>query len=188
MKKVVLYLCIAFLCLSFTSNETEKTTPKLVIGLVIDQMRYDYLTRYSDRYSENGFKRLLKNGFSLENAHYNLIPTNTAVGHASIYTGTTPNNHGIISNNWYDKFLKETIYCVDDADFKTVGNSGPSGKKSPKRMFTSTLADQLKLHQNSKGKSIGIAIKDRSAILPAGHSANGAYWFDGGKKGKFINP
>lgn len=186
MKKVVLYLGIAVLCLSFTSNETEKTTPKLVIGLVIDQMRYDYLTRYSDRYSENGFKRLLKNGFSLENAHYNLIPTYTAVGHASIYTGTTPNNHGIISNNWYDKFLKETIYCVDDADFKTVGNSGTSGKKSPKRMFTSTLADQLKLHQNSKGKSIGIAIKDRSAILPAGHSANGAYWFDGGKEGKFI--
>lgn len=186
MKKVVLYLGIAVFCLSFTSNETEKTTPKLVIGLVIDQMRYDYLTRYSDRYSENGFKRLLKNGFSLENAHYNLIPTYTAVGHASIYTGTTPNNHGIISNNWYDKFLKETIYCVDDADFNTVGNSGTSGKKSPKRMFTSTLADQLKLHQNSKGKSIGIAIKDRSAILPAGHSANGAYWFDGGKEGKFI--
>lgn len=186
MKKLFSYITLSFLCLSFTGNETVKTKPKLVIGLVIDQMRYDYLTRFSDRFSEDGFKRLINNGFSLENAHYNLIPTYTAVGHASIYTGTTPNNHGIISNNWYDKFLKETIYCVDDTSFKTIGSKSNSGQKSPKRMFTSTLADQLKLHQVSKGKSIGIAIKDRSAILPAGHTANGAYWFEGGKEGKFI--
>ncbi|MEN8704204.1 MAG: alkaline phosphatase PafA [Polaribacter sp.] len=186
MKKLFLYITISFLCLSFTGNETVKTKPKLVVGLVIDQMRYDYLTRFSDRFSEGGFKRLLNNGFSLENAHYNLIPTYTAVGHASIYTGTTPTNHGIISNNWYDKFFKKTIYCVDDARYETVGNQGKSGQKSPKRMFTSTLADQLKLHQISKGKSIGIAIKDRSAILPAGHTANGAYWFEGGNDGKFI--
>ena len=186
MKKLFLYITISCLCLSFTGNETVKTNPKLVIGLVIDQMRYDYLTRFSDRFSEGGFKRLLNNGFSIENAHYNLIPTYTAVGHASIYTGTTPTNHGIISNNWYDKFLKKTIYCVDDTRYETVGNEGKSGQKSPKRMYTSTLADQLKLHQISKGKSIGIAIKDRSAILPAGHTANGAYWFEGGNDGKFI--
>jgi len=186
MKKLFLYITISCLCLSFTGNETVKTNPKLVIGLVIDQMRYDYLTRFSDRFSEGGFKRLLNNGFSIENAHYNLTPTYTAVGHASIYTGTTPTNHGIISNNWYDKFLKKTIYCVDDTRYETVGNEGKSGQKSPKRMYTSTLADQLKLHQISKGKSIGIAIKDRSAILPAGHTANGAYWFEGGNDGKFI--
>ena len=187
MKKYIVYIFTSLFFLSFTANETKKNNPKLVIGIVIDQMRYDYLTRFSDRFTDDGFKRLLNDGFSLENAHYNLIPTYTAVGHATIYSGTTPNNHGIISNNWYDKFLNKTIYCVDDANYETVGNSGKAGKKSPHRLFTSTLADQLKLHQVSKGKSVGIAIKDRSAILPAGHTANGAYWFDGGNEGKFIS-
>lgn len=186
MKKSILYLLTSLFFLSFTANEAKMNKPKLVIGIVIDQMRYDYLTRFSDRFSEDGFKRLLNDGFSIENAHYNLIPTYTAVGHATIYSGTTPNNHGIISNNWYDKFLSKTIYCVDDDNYETVGNNGEAGRKSPHRLFTSTLGDQLKLHQVSKGKSIGIAIKDRSAILPAGHTANGAYWFDGGNEGKFI--
>lgn len=161
--------------------------PKLVIGIVIDQMRYDYLTRYSDRYVENGFKRLLNDGFSLENAHYNYIPTYTAVGHTSIYTGTTPNNHGIISNNWYDKFLKKSIYCVDDKNYKTIGNNGTEGKKSPYRMLSTTVTDQLHLAQNMQGKTIGIAIKDRSSILPAGHTANAAYWFDGNDNGQWIS-
>ncbi|WP_405562594.1 alkaline phosphatase PafA [Polaribacter sp. Asnod6-C07] len=168
-------------------KEKKQTKPKLVVGIVIDQMRYDYLTRFYDRYSENGFKRLLNNGFSLENAHYNLIPTYTAVGHSSIYTGTTPSNHGIISNNWYDKFLKKSIYCVDDANYKTIGNDSNDGKKSPHRMYSTTVTDQLKLAQNMNGKTIGIALKDRSAILPAGHTANAAYWYYGKDKGDFIS-
>ena len=168
-------------------QEIKSEKPKLVIGIVIDQMRYDYLTRFSDRYSDNGFKRLLNQGFSLENAHYNYIPTYTAVGHASIYTGTTPDNHGIISNDWYDKYLKKSIYCVDDSTYKTIGNEGTSGNKSPTRMQTTTVTDQLHLAQNMKGKNIGIAIKDRSAILPGGHTANGAYWFDGGQHGQWIS-
>ena len=142
-------------------------------------MRYDYLTRFSDRYGKDGFNRILKNGFSLENAHYNYIPTYTAVGHTSIFTGTTPSEHGIISNNWYDKFLKKSIYVVDDNNYKTVGNKGTYGQKSPERLFTTTITDQLHLAQNMRGKTIGVAIKDRSAILPAGHSANAAYWYDG---------
>ncbi|MDG1195289.1 MAG: alkaline phosphatase family protein [Polaribacter sp.] len=168
-------------------KESKQQEPKLIVGIVIDQMRYDYLTRFSERYSENGFKRLLKNGFSIENAYYNLIPTYTAVGHASIYTGTTPDNHGIISNNWYDKFLKKTIYCVDDDIYRTVGNNSDAGKKSPSRMYTTTVTDQLHLAQNMNGKTIGIAIKDRSAILPAGHTANAAYWFHGKQKGQWIS-
>lgn len=153
--------------------------PKLVIGIVIDQMRYDYLTKYSERYGKDGFNKILKDGFSLENAHYNYIPTYTAVGHTSIFTGTTPSEHGIISNNWYDKYLKKSIYCVDDSTYSTIGNNGINGKKSPKRLFTSTVTDQLHLAQNMQGKTIGISIKDRSAILPAGHTANAAYWYDG---------
>ncbi|ARV07716.1 alkaline phosphatase [Polaribacter sp. SA4-10] len=180
MKKIFFFLLIAIISIiGCKSQKKEIIKPKLVVGIVIDQMRYDYLTRYADRYGEDGFNRLLKNGFSLKNAHYNFIPTYTAVGHASIFTGTTPSNHGIISNNWYDKFLKKSIYCVDDSNYKTVGNSGNYGQKSPHRLYTTTVADQLNLAQNQRGKTIGISIKDRSAILPIGHSANAAYWYDG---------
>lgn len=189
MKKITLLTLLVILssCSFIFSQQKKVTKPKLVVGIVIDQMRYDYLTRFADKYGNDGFKRLLNNGFSLENAHYNYIPTYTAVGHTSIYTGATPTNHGIISNNWYDKYLKKYIYCVDDTTHKTVGNNGKGGQKSPYRMQTTTIADQLRLAQNMNGKSIGIAIKDRSAILPAGHTANAAYWFDGGLKGQWIS-
>jgi predicted AlkP superfamily pyrophosphatase or phosphodiesterase len=188
MKKITSILILSTIFfISCKSQETKQQKPKLVVGIVIDQMRYDYLTRFTDRFGENGFKRLLNNGFSIENAYYNCIPTYTAVGHASIYTGTTPDSHGIISNNWYDRFLKKSIYCVDDNNYKTVGNTSDTGNKSPFRMYTTTVTDQLHLAQNMNGKTIGIAIKDRSAILPAGHTANGAYWFDGGKNGQWIS-
>jgi predicted AlkP superfamily pyrophosphatase or phosphodiesterase len=188
MKKITSILILSTIFfISCKSQETKQQKPKLVVGIVIDQMRYDYLTRFTDRFGENGFKRLLNNGFSIENAYYNCIPTYTAVGHASIYTGTTPDSHGIISNNWYDKFLKKSIYCVDDNNYKTIGNTSDIGNKSPFRMYTTTVTDQLHLAQNMNGKTIGIALKDRSAILPAGHTANGAYWFDGGKNGQWIS-
>lgn len=188
MKKIFIFLSFtSFLLFGFKPQKIKQQKTKLVVGIVIDQMRYDYLTRFADRYGEDGFKRLLKNGFSLENAHYNYIPTYTAVGHTSIYTGTTPDNHGIISNNWYDKFLKKSIYCVDDSNYKTIGNNSSAGKKSPFRMQTTTVTDQLHLAQNMKGKTIGIAIKDRSAILPAGHTANAAYWFNGKENGQWVS-
>ncbi|WP_439128503.1 alkaline phosphatase PafA [Polaribacter sp.] len=187
MKKSILLLFCTFLLLTnCTEKKIPNKKPKLVIGIVIDQMRYDYLTRYADRYGKGGFNRILNNGFSLENAHYNYMPTYTAVGHASIFTGTTPNNHGIISNNWYDKFLKESIYCVDDSNYTTVGNSGNVGNKSPNRLYTTTVSDELHLAQNMKGKTIGLSIKDRSAILPVGHTANGAYWYDGGNNNQWV--
>ncbi len=187
MKYSFLFVISFLFIFSCQEKQLEIKKPKLVVGIVVDQMRYDYLTRFADKYSADGFQRILKNGFSLENAHYNYIPTYTAVGHASIYTGTTPDHHGIISNNWYDKYLKEYIYCVDDSNYNTIGSDGNGGKKSPYRMITSTLSDQLKLAQNNNGKSIGIAIKDRSAILPAGHTANAAYWFEGGDEGAWIS-
>lgn len=187
MKKAVFYsLCLVILSMGCSQKIQQEKKPKLVVGIVIDQMRYDYLTRFEKRYGENGFKRLLKNGYSLQNAHFNYMPTYTAVGHASIFTGTTPSNHGIISNNWYDKFAKESIYCVDDVNYKTIGNNGTVGQKSPKRLYTTTITDELRLAQNMKGKSIGISIKDRSAILPVGHTANGAFWYDGGDKNQWV--
>jgi len=187
MKRAIFYFFTSILLFSNCKfSETPVKKSKLVIGIVIDQMRYDYLTRFADRYGKDGFNRILKNGFSLENAHYNFIPTYTAVGHASIYAGTSPSNHGIISNNWYDKVLKKSIYCVDDANYKTIGNNGTVGQKSPLRLYTTTIADQLQLAQNMQGKTIGIAMKDRAAILPVGHSANAAYWYDAGNKNQWI--
>ena len=187
MKRAIFYFFTSILLFSNCKfSETPVKKSKLVIGIVIDQMRYDYLTRFADRYGKDGFNRILKNGFSLENAHYNMIPTYTAVGHASIYAGTSPSNHGIISNNWYDKVLKKSIYCVDDANYKTIGNEGIVGQKSPHRLYTTTVADQLQLAQNMQGKTIGISIKDRAAILPVGHTANAAYWYDAGNKNQWI--
>ena len=187
MKRAIFYFFTLILLFSNCKfSETPVKKSKLVIGIVIDQMRYDYLTRFADRYGKDGFNRILKNGFSLENAHYNMIPTYTAVGHASSYAGTSPSNHGIISNNWYDKVLKKSIYCVDDVNYKTIGNEGIVGQKSPHRLYTTTVADQLQLAQNMQGKTIGISIKDRAAILPVGHTANAAYWYDAGNKNQWI--
>ncbi len=169
---------------SYAQNYPNKK-PKLVVGIVIDQMRYDYLKRFKNKFGNDGFNRLIKNGYMLNNAQLNYIPTYTAVGHTSIYTGTTPFYHGIIGNNWYDKRLKKSIYCVDDFTYQTVG-ANEGGDKSPYRMKTTTITDQLHLAQNMKGKTIGISLKDRAAILPAGHTANAAYWFEGNKVGKFI--
>lgn len=186
MKKSLALFCLFVLVLSScSSNKKRNNKPKLVVGIVIDQMRYDYLTRFAKKYGNDGFKRLLKKGFSLENAHYNYIPTYTAVGHASIYTGTTPENHGIIGNNWYDKYKRKYIYCVDDSNFTSVSGVN-GGKKSPYRMQTTTITDQLRLAQNMQNKTISIAIKDRSAVLPGGHTSNGSYWFEGKKEGKWI--
>ena len=151
--------------------------PKLVVGIVVDQMRYDYLYRYEQKYGKDGFKRLLKDGYSCSNANYNYVPTYTAPGHASIYTGTTPAVNGIVGNEWYDRKLGKTIYVCEDSTVKSVGSKGKNGQMSPKNLLVSTITDQLKLN-NSNNKVVSIALKDRGAILPAGHLANGAYWFD----------
>ncbi|MCK0156169.1 alkaline phosphatase family protein [Cellulophaga sp. F20128] len=163
-----------------------KTSPKLVVGIVVDQMRYDYLTRFWDQYGEGGFKRMVNDGFNCKNHHYNYAPTYTGPGHASVYTGTTPATHGIVGNTWYDKSIKQNVYCAGDSNFNSVGTSGSEGKMSPHRMLTTTVTDQLRLHTQMKGKVIGIAIKDRGAVLPAGHAANAAYWFVGKDEANWI--
>lgn len=182
-------LALGFVALAGTVSFAQEASqkPKLVVGIVVDQMRYDYLTRFENQYGEDGFKRLQNEGFDCRNNHYNYMPTKTAPGHTSIYTGTTPQNHGIISNSWYNKFEKKDVYCAEDTTVASVGTTdvGP-GQMSPRRMRTSTITDQNRLHTQMRGKTIGISIKDRGAILPAGHTANGAYWFQGGDEGVFI--
>ena len=174
-------------------NPQEKITqndissqPKLVVGIVVDQMRYDYLTRFESKFGEGGFKRITREGFNCKNNHYNYVPTYTGPGHASIYTGTTPKYHGIISNNWYDKELKEMVYCAQDTTVESVGTISTAGEMSPHRMLTTSFADENRLFTQMRGKTIGVALKDRGAILPAGHTANAAYWFHGRDEGVWI--
>jgi predicted AlkP superfamily pyrophosphatase or phosphodiesterase len=161
-----------------TSQQKNIERPKLVVGIVVDQMRYDYLYRYWEKYSDGGFKRLLGEGFSFTDANYNYSPTFTGPGHACIYTGTTPSYNGIISNDWYDRKNSRVVYCAEDSDVKSVGSSSGAGKMSPKNLLTTTVTDELRLATNFKSKVIGISVKDRGAILPAGHLANAAYWHD----------
>jgi predicted AlkP superfamily pyrophosphatase or phosphodiesterase len=163
------------------ASQGAKGKPKLVVGLVIDQMRWDYLYRFNALYSEGGFKRMLKEGFSSENNFIPYVPTYTAVGHTCIYTGSVPALTGIVGNNWFDKTTGKGVYCTDDSTVSTVGNNGKAGKMSPANMWVTTITDELRLSNNFKSKVIGIALKDRGSILPAGHSANAAYWYDAGK-------
>lgn len=152
--------------------------PKLVVGIVIDQMRYDYVYRFWDKFGNDGFRRLMNQGYNCRNTNYNYVPTFTGPGHASIYTGTTPSVHGIISNSWYEWESSKVVYCAEDAQVKSVGSFAEEGKRSPQRLLSTTVGDQLHL-VSPQSKVIGIALKDRGAILPAGHTANAAYWYDG---------
>lgn len=168
-------------------EQSSSERPKLVVGIVVDQMRYDYLTRFENKFGNGGFKRLMNEGFNCKNNHYNYIPTYTGPGHASVYTGTTPKYHGIISNNWYDKYEKKSVYCAGDDSMMSVGTTRPAGKMSPSRMLSTTFSDENRMFTQMRGKTIGISIKDRGAILPAGHTANAAYWFNGSDEGNFIS-
>jgi predicted AlkP superfamily pyrophosphatase or phosphodiesterase len=171
-----------------TSNLQPATSkPKLVVGIVIDQMRWDYLYRFLDAYkATGGFKRLLGEGFSCDNTFIPYLPTVTACGHACAYTGSVPAINGITGNTWWDNNLGKTVYCVEDKSVLAVGNNkAEDGQMSPRNLFVRTVTDELRLASNFRSKTIGISMKDRGAVLPAGHAANAAYWYDG-KAGNFI--
>ncbi|WP_410220981.1 alkaline phosphatase PafA [Pedobacter sp.] len=160
------------------NNTNGVQRPKLIVGMVVDQMRWDYLYRYNERYGNGGFKRLLNEGFSAENTYIPYVPTATACGHSSIYTGSVPAINGIIGNNWFDPLLKRDVYCTEDNDVISVGSTSNAGKMSPKNLLTTTITDELRLATNFRSKVISISLKDRGSILPGGHVANAAYWFD----------
>ncbi|WP_158728927.1 MULTISPECIES: alkaline phosphatase PafA [unclassified Flavobacterium] len=181
MKRIILFLTVI---LSLNSQAQQR--PKLVVGIVVDQMKMEYLYRFSDDFSANGFKRLMNNGYTFHNMHYNYVPTYTAPGHASIYTGTTPSTHGIVGNDWFNKATGKDMYCTDDASVKTLGEgTDKEGAMSPRNLLSTTITDELRMATNFKGKVIGLSIKDRGAILPAGHFANWAFWYS--STGSFIS-
>jgi hypothetical protein len=153
--------------------------PKLVVGIVVDQMRWDYLYRYYDRYSETGgFKRLLNTGFSCENTMINYLPSETGVGHTTIFTGSVPAIHGIVGNDWNDRFTGKPMYCTQDDNVQSVGTTSNAGKMSPRNLLATTVTDELRLATNYRSKVVGVSLKDRASILPAGHHPTAAFWMD----------
>ncbi|WP_215223393.1 alkaline phosphatase PafA [Echinicola shivajiensis] len=183
MKKLLCVIFILFSHIYFGFAQNMKK-PKLVVGIVVDQMKYEYLHKFNERYTEGGFKRLMDKGFVMKNAHYNYIPTYTGPGHSSVYTGTTPVTHGIIANNWYVRELDKSIYCASDSTVTGIGGTPQKGEISPRNLLTTTITDELRLSTNRRSKVVGIALKDRGAALPAGHLGD-AYWYDG-KSGEFM--
>lgn len=160
--------------------------PKLVVGIVVDQMRWDYLYRYYNKYENRGFKRLLNEGFSCENTMINYIPSVTAIGHTTIFTGSVPAIHGIVGNDWIDSKTGKSVYCTYDSTVKGIGAESNAGKMSPRNVLTTTITDELRLATNFQSKVVGVSLKDRASILPAGHNPTAAFWLDDAS-GKFIS-
>lgn len=175
---------------SSTTNQAGQSSPprrpKLIVGITVDQMRYDYIERFWNDLSDDGFKKLVNEGFFARNLHYNYMPTYTGPGHAAIFTGTTPAFNGIIANDWYERATGNMVYCSADSTVHGVGTSLPAGKMSPHYLTSTTLGDELKLFSNQRSKVIGIAMKDRGATLPAGRTADAAYWFIGSNEGNWA--
>jgi predicted AlkP superfamily pyrophosphatase or phosphodiesterase len=179
-------LLLLQLCSIAQSRIGVATKPKLVVGIMVDHMRWDYLYRYQYRYGQGGFNRLMKGGYTCNNVFIPYTPTATACGHSCVYTGTVPAINGITGNNWWDAKLQQSMYCVEDKTVKTVGSNTNDGEMSPRNLKSNTVTDELRLATNFKSKVIGISIKDRGAILPAGHAANAAYWYDEAR-GVFVS-
>jgi hypothetical protein len=189
MKKTLLIaiaLLVNITAFAQAGKSSSLQRPKLVVGIVVDQMRWDYLYRYYDRYQEKGFKRMLKDGFSCENTLINYVPSVTAIGHSTIYTGSVPAVHGITGNDFIIQATGKTMYCTEDSTVQTVGSSSTAGLMSPRNLLVTTVTDELRLATNFRSKVIAVALKDRGSILPGGHLANAAYWFDS-KSGGFIS-
>ncbi len=181
-----LFLFLSFFSCKNSSQLSSNNNPKLVVGVVVDQMRFEYLNRFKNKYSSQGFLRLINQGYSCNNHHFNYIPTITGPGHASIFSGTTPSVHGIIGNDWYDKIKLKTVYCTTDDKYHTIGAEAKYGKVAPTNLKVTTVADQNRIFTQMRGKTIGVSIKDRGAVFPSGHTANGAYWFEGLNEGKWV--
>ncbi|MGN6494585.1 MAG: alkaline phosphatase PafA [Agriterribacter sp.] len=168
-----------------TRVSSAPAQPKIIVGMMVDQMRWDYLYRFQNRYTEGGFKRLLREGFTCENTLIDYSPTITACGHTCVYTGSVPAVHGVVGNDWFDRSKGKNIGCVDDESVNIVGSEGGGTGQSPHNNLTTTITDQLRIATNYQSKTVGVAIKDRASILPAGHTATAAFWFNG-KDGNFI--
>src|SRR5687767_12647504 len=176
---VSLILVLALISFGQRRPQTPKqnTRPRLVLLIAVDQFRYDYLERFGDLFGPNGLRRLLRDGASWSQANYDHTPTYTAPGHGTMMTGAYPAESGIIGNEWFDRASGKRVTSVSDDTVKLLGGDATETAASPRRLLSSTVGDELRLVTNDRSKVIGISVKDRSAILPAGRHANAAYWF-----------
>lgn len=172
-------------CQTQTNLLSKLQRPRLVVGIVVDQMRWDYLYRYYNHYGQYGFKRLLNDGFTCENTLINYLPSATAVGHTTIFTGSVPSIDGIAGNEWIDQLSERKWYCTEDTIEQTVGSNSAAGKMSPRNLLVSTITDELRLSTNFQSQVVGVSLKDRAAIFPVGHTATAAFWMDDAT-GRFI--
>ena len=184
MNRFVLFFTFSLL-FSFSYSNKNLEKPKLVVAIVVDQMRYDFLENLSDRYTENGFNRLINQGYNCKNNFFNYVPTVTGPGHSSVSTGSTPMTHGIVGNNWYNREKNTSVYCTDDSNYDNIGGDDYTGNKSPNNLLVETFADINKLN-NPKAKTISVGIKDRSSILMGGKNADAAYWYYGKERAQWI--
>jgi len=183
---------LALALFSFTTFNAQKNKnnssgkPKLVVGIVVDQMRWDFLYRFQKYYGNGGFNRLMNEGYNLNNVMIDYVPTVTALGHTAIYTGSVPSIHGIAGNDWTNRESGENVYCTTDKSVKGISSSSEKiGAHSPRNLWSTTITDQLAIASNFQSKIVGISLKDRASILPAGHNPTGAFWFDEGT-GHFV--
>lgn len=186
---LVLIFSLSFISCGLNSkaSNSDLDKPKLVVSIVVDQMRFDNLEKYNEGYSNNGFNRLIREGFNLKNNHINYVPTVTGPGHSSISTGSTPKTHGIVGNNWFDKKTQKDVYCTKDLNYENLGGNAYSAKMSPNNLLVNTLGDLNRIENDMNSKTISIAIKDRGSILMGGRKANAAYWFYGKDKGEWVS-
>ncbi len=188
-RKIQILALALFTTASFSAQKNKTQTsnkPKLVVGIMVDQMRWDFLYRYENHYGNGGFKRLMNDGYNLNNVMIDYVPTVTALGHTAAYTGSVPSIHGIAGNNWTDRETGEDVYCTTDKEVKGVGSTSEKiGAHSPHQLWSTTITDQLGIATNFQSKVVGVSLKDRASILPAGHNPTGAFWFDEGS-GHFV--
>lgn len=164
----------------------KTTKPRLVLLIAVDQFRYDYLERFGDLFAENGIGRLMREGASWADANYDHVPTETAPGHATMLTGAWPSETGIIANDWYDRAEAKRVNNVGDDSVRALGGGDKEVASSPRNLLCSTLGDELKLATNNRSRVVGVSLKNRAAILPAGRMADAAYWFSA-QTGEFVS-
>lgn len=174
--------CLAVILVSGTlgvsGQRIPSQKPKLIVGITISGMRYDYLSVYWDKFGDGGLRMMASTGANCKNTRYNYLITEPSVGYASISTGAKPNAHGIVSDFWYERLSNQIIYSIDDAEQTTIGGSYGAGQFSPASLYSRTVADELRVISRFKSRSIGVSMDPQAAILMSGHTANGAYWMD----------
>jgi predicted AlkP superfamily pyrophosphatase or phosphodiesterase len=182
---VIFLFLINYVCIPQDNTRIPSENPRLIIGIIVSQMRSDFIYRFWDKYEENGFKKLITRGTYCKNASFNYLLSQEGVGHATIATGALPASHGIVSKEWYLSLQDKIVQNIEDEKYNTVGGSYESGKCSPENLMCTTFSDELRLSNNLKSKVFGISLDPAPAILSSGHTANGVYWFDE-KSGNWV--